>query len=78
MKKLLPLLLVFFFACNQANQPTPSSQIASTCESRGCNGSDNCTACKNCTGCKYCAKQGGTCGVCEAPTKKTTKTKKKK
>lgn len=77
MKKLLPLLLLFLFACNQGNQPTANSQIASTCEARGCNGSDDCTACKNCSGCKHCAKQGGTCGVCEPPTKKKKATKRK-
>lgn len=73
MKKILSFLILLLFACNQANQSTPSPQIAATCEIRGCSGSDNCTACKNCSGCKHCAKQGGTCGVCEAPVKKKKK-----
>lgn len=55
--------------------------MASSCESRGCSGSEYCGACRNCSGCKHCAKEGGTCGVCapgSVPAAKIKKVKSRK
>ena len=70
MKTFLSIFILLLTSCNQTNENKVEQNIASTCEARGCSGSDYCSACKNCTGCKHCAKQGGSCGVCKKPSKK--------
>jgi len=80
MKRILFFMLLLCSTMAVA-QTKSGKLIASSCESRGCTGSDYCGACKNCSGCKHCAKDGGTCGVCSAPVEKkavTTKKAKKK
>jgi len=80
MKTILPCILFMLLSgCGQSDKKEPVKLIASTCESRGCTGSEGCSACKNCSGCKHCAKEGGTCGVCApAPAPKVKKVKKVK
>lgn len=75
MKIFLYSFLFFLFTWTVSSQTTSEKLIASTCESRGCSGSEYCAACKNCSGCKHCAKEGGTCGVCAPTPKKETVSK---
>lgn len=70
MKKIIPLFILFLLISSTSAQT--KKIIASTCEGRGCSGSEYCSACKNCSGCKHCAKDGGTCGVCTSVSKKKT------
>ena len=78
MKIFLYISLFLLFSWTASSQTTSEKLIASTCESRGCSGSEYCSACKNCSGCKHCAKEGGTCGICApTPKKKTISTKAK-
>ncbi|MFV8328331.1 hypothetical protein [Flavobacterium sp. ZS1P14] len=76
MKKLLHTTLFLLFTYGASSQTTFKKLIASTCESRGCTGSEYCSACKNCSGCKHCNQNGGTCGVCAPTTKNKTISKK--
>lgn len=78
MKLFLYSFLFFLFTLTASSQTSSKKLIASTCESRGCSGSEYCAACKNCSGCKHCAKEGGTCGVCAPTPKKKTISKKVK
>lgn len=78
MKIFLYSFLFLLFTCGASGQTVSKKLIASTCESRGCSGSEYCSACKNCSGCKHCAKEGGSCGVCAPTPKKKTTSKKVK
>jgi hypothetical protein len=78
MKLFLYSYLFLLFTWTASGQTSSKKLIASTCEGRGCSGSEYCTACKNCSGCKHCAKEGGTCGVCAPAPKKKTISKKVK
>lgn len=68
--------LFLLFTWTASSQTVSKKLIASTCERRGCSGSEYCSACKNCSGCKHCAKEEGTCGVCAPPPKKKAISKK--
>lgn len=37
-----------------------------------CTGAADCKACKTCRYCKHCAKEGGTCGVSKAATRRAS------
>ncbi|WP_369765292.1 hypothetical protein [Flavobacterium sp. WC2429] len=78
MKLFLYTSLFLLFSWTASSQTSTKKLIASSCEARGCSGSEYCSACKNCSGCKHCAKEGGTCGVCAPAPKKKTNSKKGK
>lgn len=67
------LLCITSFAQDKkllANNEKPKKEVKAYGR---CSGDDGCTACKNCKYCKNCSKDGGTCGVCAAPKKKSRK-----